>query len=73
MCAPRHGLTNSVLQVATDSLTAMERAMSRDGIVTNDRQLACARINSPEGQDYLVRSTSAPYKRNAPQARIRCS
>lgn len=33
-------------QVATDALTAMDRAMARDGIQTNDRQLACARINS---------------------------
>lgn len=33
-------------QVATDSLIAMEAAMLRDGIVTNDRQLACARIRS---------------------------
>lgn len=33
-------------QVATDALTAMEAAMTRDGLVTNDRQLACARINS---------------------------
>jgi tRNA-splicing ligase RtcB (3'-phosphate/5'-hydroxy nucleic acid ligase) len=43
------------MQVATDSLTAMERAMSRDNIQVNDRQLACARIHSQEGQDYLVR------------------
>lgn len=41
--------------MATDSLVAMETAMARDGIHTNDRQLACARINSKEGQDYLVR------------------
>lgn len=41
-------------QVATDALTAMERAMARDGIHVNDRQLACARIDSPEGQDYLA-------------------
>lgn len=41
------------LQVATDALTAMEKAMARDKIDTNDRQLACARINSQEGQDYL--------------------
>ena len=27
--------------------------MSRDGIKTNDRQLACARIRSEEGQNYL--------------------
>jgi len=40
-------------QVATDALGAMERAMERDGIKVNDRQLACARINSKEGQDYL--------------------
>ena len=33
-------------QVATDALTSMERAMARDAIQTNDRQLACARINS---------------------------
>ncbi|VDK51728.1 unnamed protein product [Anisakis simplex] len=40
-------------QVATDSLVAMEKAMKRDAINVNDRQLACARINSVEGQDYL--------------------
>lgn len=27
--------------------------MKRDQIQTNDRQLACALINSEEGQDYL--------------------
>lgn len=47
-------------QVATDALTDMERAMARDNIVVNDRQLACARINSREGQDYLVRLTQSP-------------
>ena len=41
-------------QVATDALTSMEKAMSRDGIKTNDRQLACARISSEEGQNYLA-------------------
>ena len=40
-------------QVATDALVDMEAAMLRDGIQTNDRQLACARIASPEGQKYL--------------------
>uniref|UniRef100_A0A671SEW3 3'-phosphate/5'-hydroxy nucleic acid ligase n=1 Tax=Sinocyclocheilus anshuiensis TaxID=1608454 RepID=A0A671SEW3_9TELE len=40
-------------QVATDALVAMEKAMKRDKITVNDRQLACARIMSPEGQDYL--------------------
>ena len=33
-------------QVATDALVQMEKAMGRDGIHTNDRQLACARISS---------------------------
>jgi tRNA-splicing ligase RtcB len=37
-------------QVATDALVEMEAAMARDGIHTNDRQLACARIHSKEGQ-----------------------
>ena len=37
----------------TDALVAMEKAMKRDKIEVNDRQLACARINSQEGQDYL--------------------
>lgn len=46
-------------QVATDALTAMENAMHRDGLVTNDRQLACARINSQEGQDYLAAMAAA--------------
>lgn len=40
-------------QVATDALVKMEKAMSRDKILTNDRQLACARISSVEGSDYL--------------------
>merc|ERR1711936_1005016 len=40
-------------QVATDALVAMEKAMRRDGIQVNDKQLACARIHSKEGQDYL--------------------
>lgn len=38
---------------AADALVAMEKAMKRDKIIVNDRQLACARISSPEGQDYL--------------------
>lgn len=27
--------------------------MKRDKIEVNDRQLACARLNSPEGRDYM--------------------
>merc|ERR1719502_2453985 len=46
-------------QVATDALVEMERAMTRDGIQTNDRQLACARIASNEGQSYLAGMSAA--------------
>jgi tRNA-splicing ligase RtcB len=46
-------------QVATDALLAMEKAMKRDNIETNDRQLACARIKSQEGQDYLKAMAAA--------------
>ncbi|KAI6655932.1 tRNA-splicing ligase RtcB-like [Oopsacas minuta] len=40
-------------QVATDALTDVEKAMKRDKILVNDRQLACAKIFSKEGQNYL--------------------
>mmetsp|Transcript_26303 Transcript_26303/g.43089 ORF Transcript_26303/g.43089 Transcript_26303/m.43089 type:complete len:547 (+) Transcript_26303:198-1838(+) len=40
-------------QVATDALMSMEAVMARQGIKLNDRQLACARVNSKEGQNYL--------------------
>ncbi|CAB4060565.1 RTCB [Lepeophtheirus salmonis] len=36
-----------------NALVQMEKAMKRDKIEVNDRQLACARIHSKEGQDYL--------------------
>ena len=42
-----------------DALVAMEKAMKRDNIKVNDRQLACAHINSQEGQDYLKGMASA--------------
>ncbi|EGC28523.1 hypothetical protein DICPUDRAFT_90903 [Dictyostelium purpureum] len=46
-------------QVATDALTLMEKAMARDHIHLNDKQLACSRINSQEGQDYLAGMSAA--------------
>jgi len=46
-------------QVATDALVSMESAMCRDKIETNDRQLACARIQSEEGQNYLKAMAAA--------------
>ncbi|KOX68417.1 tRNA-splicing ligase RtcB like protein [Melipona quadrifasciata] len=46
-------------QVATDALVQMEKAMKRDNIETNDRQLACAHIKSQEGQDYLKSMAAA--------------
>ena len=41
------------MSIITDALVSMERVMKRDKIDVNDRQLACAHINSTEGQDYL--------------------
>jgi len=46
-------------QVATDALVTMEKAMARDKIHVNDRQLACALIGSQEGQDYLSAMSAA--------------
>eukprot|EP01100_Stratorugosa_tubuloviscum_P012038 TRINITY_DN5537_c3_g1_i1.p1 TRINITY_DN5537_c3_g1~~TRINITY_DN5537_c3_g1_i1.p1 ORF type:complete len:496 (-),score=260.38 TRINITY_DN5537_c3_g1_i1:154-1641(-) len=46
-------------QVATDALLEMEKAMARDRIHVVDRQLACARINSQEGQNYLSAMSAA--------------
>jgi len=37
----------------------MEKAMKRDTIHVNDRQLACARISSKEGQNYLKAMAAA--------------
>lgn len=37
----------------------MEKAMKRDQIEVNDRQLACARIKSNEGQNYLKAMSAA--------------
>ena len=33
--------------------------MARDKIMTNDRQLACARIDSTEGRNYLAGMAAA--------------
>ena len=41
-------------QVCTDHLRVMEQAVSKYGITLPDRQLACAPIESSEGQDYLA-------------------
>ncbi|KRZ68047.1 tRNA-splicing ligase RtcB -like protein [Trichinella papuae] len=40
-------------QVATDALVEMDKAMLRNNIKLNDRQLACAPLKSKEGQNYL--------------------
>lgn len=40
-------------QVATDAINQMDKAMANYKISLNDRQLACAPISSPEGQEYL--------------------
>ena len=46
-------------QVASDALVAMERHMAQGGLVVNDRQLACARIRSAAGRDYLAAMAAA--------------
>ena len=40
-------------QICTDHLRIMEQAVSKYGIELPDRQLACAPVESREGQDYL--------------------
>jgi tRNA-splicing ligase RtcB len=40
-------------QICTDHLRVMEQAVSKYGVKLPDRQLACAPIESKEGQDYL--------------------
>ncbi|HEY3346951.1 MAG TPA: RtcB family protein [Nitrospirota bacterium] len=40
-------------QVCTDYLKVMDSAVRKYGFTLPDRQLACAPIDSPEGQDYL--------------------
>ncbi len=41
-------------QVCTDYVALMGNAVKRYGINLPDRQLACAPVQSPEGQDYLI-------------------
>lgn len=48
-----------IINYVSDALVQMEKAMKRDNIETNDRQLACARIGSREGQDYLKSMAAA--------------
>jgi len=48
-----------IMKYVSDALVQMEKAMKRDNIETNDRQLACARIKSQEGQDYLKAMAAA--------------
>jgi len=40
-------------QIGTDYLVSLAKAASRLGIELPDRELACAPINSPEGQQYI--------------------
>jgi tRNA-splicing ligase RtcB len=41
-------------QVCTDYVARFQRVIHQYGIVLPDRELVCAPINSPEGQDYLA-------------------
>ena len=46
-------------QVCTDYVRLMDQVMSRYGIQLPDRQLACAPLSSPEGQDYFAAMCAA--------------
>jgi len=46
-------------QVCDDSLVEMQRAVQKYGISLPDRQLACAPVTSPEGQQYLASMAAA--------------
>lgn len=51
-------------QICTDFVRIMDQAMSRYGIEVPDRQLACAPVDSPEGQAYLgAMAAAANYGR----------
>jgi len=46
-------------QVCTDYVASFQRAVHRYGIQLPDRELVCAPLNSPEGQDYLAAMNGA--------------
>jgi tRNA-splicing ligase RtcB len=46
-------------QICTDHVRIMDRAMARYGIEVPDRQLACAPVDSPEGEAYLAAMAAA--------------
>jgi tRNA-splicing ligase RtcB len=46
-------------QVCTDYVQRFQSAIKRYGIVLPDRQLVCAPLSSPEGQDYLAAMAAA--------------
>ena len=43
----------NISQTVHDALNQMDKTMAKYKIALNDRQLACAPISSPEGQEYL--------------------
>ncbi len=46
-------------QVCDDALEVMQKAIRKYGISLPDRQLACAPVESPEGQEYLAAMAAA--------------
>ncbi len=46
-------------QVCDDALEVMQKAIKKYGINLPDRQLACAPVESPEGQEYLAAMAAA--------------
>ena len=55
----KHTHTHTYTHTCPDALVEMEKAMKRDKIHVNDRQLACSHISSTEGQNYLKAMAAA--------------
>ena len=60
ICVMIHsGLRGLGYQVCDDALAWLRKAPEKYGIVLPDRQLACAPVNSPEGQRYIAAMRAA--------------
>jgi tRNA-splicing ligase RtcB (3'-phosphate/5'-hydroxy nucleic acid ligase) len=46
-------------QVASEALEEIDKVMNESNVQLNDRQLACTKINSPQGQKYLQAMAAA--------------
>ncbi|KAJ1465265.1 hypothetical protein T484DRAFT_1865548 [Baffinella frigidus] len=56
----RNGSRGLGHQVCTDALEAVSRAMAAEKRVLVDQQLACVKVSSVEGQNYLAAMRAVP-------------